>query len=516
MNAASLRRRVLKYWWFLALCTVLAIFGAVADILVLPPTYVATTRLTLTLPSTVIVATQFVATETSLVSTPAFLSEVAKNLPGISEATLAKEVSASGVSGTQLFDVTVTDKNAARAVLIANTVAEQLVLDVRDTQAQQNLQGHQQMQSAVEQAQAALNASIENVRQLEASGTATPQELAVAKATQDELQLRFINAVQGLVNLDITEAATLYLLRIVRPATTAAVKVKPSRSLVVGLAPVLGLLAGIVGLMASELFVEYLRPLTAAPNEVPWEALGRVKAHPTSTIAIPDDREGFQGIVNALRFLDLAAPARHIAVMGLGRVDAASEVAAGIALATAAAGQRTLLIDAAFPQGSQAQRFGSNAQPGLTEALLEAHERGNEAAPGQYLQSPRTITMPDLRLLTTGNAPTISANVAGAPALGAQVFGLAQRLGAQVSVVDLSAPGRVKEMAQLAAGADAVVVVIDVRAARYIDVTRAADALTAAQTHVVGYVVVESGATSNATSANDASRVGKIARTVAP
>lgn len=516
MKAASLQRRVLKHWWFLALCMVLAILGAVANLVILPTTYSARTRIALGLPSTMLVATQYIASQTSLVTTHEFLSEVAKNLPDIPEATLAKEVSATTVSGTQLFDVVVLDHSPTRAARIANAVAEQLVLDARNTQVQLNVAAHQQMLSAVNEAQTALNAAIENVRQLEASGTASPQELTTARATQDELQLRYVNAVQGLVNLDVDEAATIYLLRIVQPATAAAVTVKPSRSLVIGLALALGALAGIVGLLVSDLFVEYLRPLTNVANEVPWEALGRVKTHPASEVAVPDDREGFQGTVNALRFLDLGAPARRIAVVGLGRADATSEVAAGIALAAAAVGQRTLLVDAAFPQGAQAQRFGVNAQPGLTEALLEAHERGDAAAPGQYLQSPQTVAMPDLRLMTTGNAPTISPTVAGAPAFGAQVFGLAQRIGAQVSVVDLSAPGRLKEMAQFAAAADAVVVVIDLRTARRADVSRAAAALNAAQAHVVGCVVAESGAATAPASASGAPRAGKVVRAVAP
>lgn len=511
MTAAYFQQRVLKHWWFIVLCVALAMLGAVAEVVLVAPTYVARARLAVSQTSIVITAE-----ESAHVNSTPFLAKVAASLPGVSVATLKTEVTSTPVPGTVYFDVFVSDHSPSRAALIANTIAQALVVDARDSQEQPNLVARQMMESAVSDAQTSLNDAITHFNQLEASGAASPHELMIAKATMNEMETRYLDTTQAMVNLQLKQAIQYYLLTIEQPATVEAETVKPSHTLVISLALGIGVLAGILGLLLSDLFVDYVRPLTNLANDVPWEALGRVKARPGGVVAIPDDREGFQGALNSLRFVDLAEPARRIAVVGLGRTDAASEVAAGLALAAAASELRTLLIDAAFPQGTQAQRFGANAQPGLTEALLEARERGDAAAPGQYLQSPNTVAMRDLRLLTTGNAPAISAKVAGASALTTQVYALAQRIGAQITIIDLAAPGRLREMAHLASGADAVVVVVDLRTARRADVTRANNALTAAQANVVGYVVAESADSSAPIRARDARAQGKVVKAVAP
>lgn len=519
MRLVHYQQRVLKHWWFIALCVALAGLGAVINLVVVPTTYAARTRLVLDLPATSLVASQqFILTQTNYATSTELLAEVAQKVPGVTEAMLVKEVSADPVSGTDMFEVAVLDTNPARGALIANTLAEQMIIDARENETRMNIAALEMMQTNVDNAQHDLNVAKANLQSLR-DNNATPQQLFTASALVDEAQTRYLNTVQGLVDLQINQAVYLYGLRIVQFATASAAAAQPPRTLVIGLALSLGVLAGIIGLLVSDLFNEQFRLISDPTEVVPWEALGRVKTQGAASgqsVAMPMDREGFESVFMSLRFLDLAAPVRRIAVVSVGRPDATSEVAAGLALAGASSGQRTLLVDAAFPGGSQAQRFGANPRPGLTEALLDARQQGDAATPGQYLQSPTTVAAPDLRLLTTGAAPAVAPSVAGAPALREQVYALAQRSGADLIILDLSMPGRVKGMAQLAAGADAVVVVVDLSVARRADVARAAQALTDAQAPVVGCVIAQSapGAAPTHIQSPDQQR-NKIARTVA-
>lgn len=494
MRVASLQRRVRKHWWFLALCIILAGLSAAVNLFVLPTTYAARTRLLLDLPSTSLVAAQqYVLTEINAATSSAILAQAAQAAPGVSQRTLAKEVSANAVSGTDMFEIVVLDTNPTRGAQIANAVAQALIADGQNSIMRMNAAAQAQMQTQVDSAQQALGAARANLQSLRASG-ASAQQVQAAAATVDDLQARYLDTVSGLVDLQVQQAVNLYGLRVVSAASADTVTPEPSRKLVIGLALLIGLLVGVVGLVASELFTEYFLPIKDLKDAVPWEALGSVR--PTGdggkSVALPDDLEGFEEVSRSLRFLDLALSAHHVAIIGLGRQDGASEIAAGLALASASAGQRTLLVDAAFPHGSQAQRFGVNSQPGLTEALLDAQSQGEAtgaAQPANYLQSSMTARLPDLRLLTTGAAPAVAGRVAGAPALRGQIYGLAQRLGASLTLVDVTAPGRVRQMAKLAAGADAVVVAVDLRTARRADVIRMQQALSDAGANVVGCVV---------------------------
>ncbi|HEX8729966.1 MAG TPA: hypothetical protein VF739_15150, partial [Ktedonobacterales bacterium] len=473
-------------------------------------------RLVLDLPSTSLVAAQqYILTEINDTTSSAILIKTAATLPGVNEAILAKEVSAEAVSGTDMFEIVVTDTNPARGAQIANAVAQQLVLDGYNNIARMNAAAQAMMQINVDNALHDLNDAKANLQSLQDVG-ASPQQLLTASATLDELQTRYLNTVQGMVELQLRQALSLYGLRIITVATPDAATPQPARTLVIGLALALGLFAGVVGLLANDIFSERYRVIKDPADGIPWETLGRVwvRGAGAQAPALPEDREGFEATLQSLRFLDLAMATRHVAIIGVGRRDGASEVVAGLALASASAGQRTLLIDAAFPEGSQAQRFGVSQQPGLTEALLDAHAQG-AAQPAKYLQNATSVTLPDLRLLTTGAAPVVSARVAGAPALREQVYALAQNLGAQLTLVDVTSPGRVRQMAQLAAGADAVVVVVDLRTARRADVMRTEQALTDAGAKVVGCVVaVARAATASAAPAGAGPQRG-VARAVA-
>lgn len=518
MRVVHYQQRILKHWWFLALCVALAGLGAVINLVAVPTTYATRARLVLDLPATTLVASQqYILTATNLTTSSELLAEVAAKLPGVTQAMLAKEVSADPVSGTDMFEVVVLDTNPSRGALIANTVAAQLIIDGHDNVTRMNVAAQEMMQNNVDSAQHDLNSAKATLQSLR-DNSASQQQILAASTTVDELQMRYINAVQGMIDLQVRQAIYLYGLRIVAPATASAATAQPPRTLVIGLALSLGLLAGIIGLLVSDLFNEQFRLIKDPTEVVPWEVLGRVKAQAAASgqaAAMPMDRDGFASALMSLRFLDLASPARRIAVMSVGRADATNEVAAGIALAGATSGQRTLLIDAAFPGGVQAQRFGVNQQPGLTEALLDARDHGDAATPGQYMQSPVTVAVPDLRLLTTGAAPALAPSVAGAPALREQVYGLAQRSGANLVIVDLSTPGRLKEMAQLAAGADAVVVVVDLSVARRADIARAEHALTTARAPVVGCIVAQPELGAAPAHPQGADQPRKVARAVA-
>src|SRR5262249_14938122 len=80
--------------------------------------------------------------------------------------------------------------------------------------------------------------------------------------------------------------------------------------------------------------------------------------------------------------------------------------AARLALVSASAGKRTLLVDADLGHSSQAERFGVSGPTGFSTAILESHGTpGRALRLDAYMFAPVTVQAPLLRILPAGPKP---------------------------------------------------------------------------------------------------------------
>jgi Mrp family chromosome partitioning ATPase/capsular polysaccharide biosynthesis protein len=149
---------------------------------------------------------------------------------------------------------------------------------------------------------------------------------------------------------------------------------RPGRDAVI--AALLGLLLGgliLIGRDQINAFTAAGRVGGSAPDP---RVVGRIPNPVRGGVVTPNDpgadaaREAFRVVRTNLDFLRPQSPIRSVAVCGLFREAAATTVAASLALACAAAGRRTLLVDGDLHGSSLGERLGVRPGPGLAEVLL--------------------------------------------------------------------------------------------------------------------------------------------------
>src|SRR5437660_1082064 len=127
---------MVKRWMVIVVCFVLVGGGAYVGSRLMTPLYQSTaivevifnTGSTQTDSYTSLLASeQLLQTETTLATSDPVLREVALHYPGFTVEQLAKQVTATPKTNTQLFQIDVLDSNASRAARIANDVAQTLI-----------------------------------------------------------------------------------------------------------------------------------------------------------------------------------------------------------------------------------------------------------------------------------------------------------------------------------------------------------------------------------------------------
>ncbi|MBK6770473.1 MAG: CpsD/CapB family tyrosine-protein kinase [Ardenticatenales bacterium] len=202
------------------------------------------------------------------------------------------------------------------------------------------------------------------------------------------------------------------------------------------------------------------------------------------TLADPESAaaEAFRALRTNLAFNRADRPLRSLLVTSPTAVEDGASVAANLAVATAHAGHRVVLVDGDLRRPAQHALFGLDNAVGLAQVL--ASESG-EPLPL------RPTDVPGLRVLTAGPPAAHPAALLDGPQTGA----LLARLGAEADIIILASPPvlAVSDAAVLAPLVDGVLLVLAAGRSRR-DSTRAArEALDRVGANVLGVVLTEAG-----------------------
>ena len=204
--------------------------------------------------------------------------------------------------------------------------------------------------------------------------------------------------------------------RVLDDAVVPDVPVKPSRSVVVGAALALGLFLGIIAAFLRNAFIEQrIRdphevethsglpvfstiPLSGAQNAIAKRRLTGATGVRLLAIEHPDDPaiESLRSLRTAMQFAMLESPNNRVLITGATPGVGKSFVTANFAALMAAAGKRTLLIDADMRRGHAHQYFGLQRHGGLSELI---------AGSLTVQQTVHRQVVPDLDFLATGQLP---------------------------------------------------------------------------------------------------------------
>jgi polysaccharide biosynthesis transport protein len=256
-------------------------------------------------------------------------------------ADLTNQVVASANPDADIITIQATDPSPARASRLANAFADQFVAFERGQSQQQAAAGAARLRTEI----AALPAD------------------ATAERAQLETALRNVLALQAVTTGDATVVD-----RAAPPSSASSPNLKR--------APVLGLLAGLaIGLAAvflSDLFDRRIKAIEEFEAAYELPAIGslpRLTAPRPATS--PESLESFRILRSALGFLGGDSEVRTVLVTSAVSGEGKTTVAAGLAYATALAGQQVVLIEADLRRPSFQKQFDLEvANRGLTTALI--------------------------------------------------------------------------------------------------------------------------------------------------
>lgn len=303
-----------------------------------------------------------------LLATSTAVAERVRAALGTSESAsdLIGQIDASATPDADIINIAATDPSPKRAADLANAFADQFVAFERSQAQQQAAAGAVRLRS--------------EIASLPASSTAELAQLQQA--------LRNVLALQAVTTGDTT---------VVGRATTPSSPSSPNIKKAVVLGLLAGLAVGLAAVFLSDLFDRRIKTIEEFESAYDLRAIGSLPRVTRSRVSTSGEAlESFKILRSALNYLrsdlELRTTLVSSAVVGEGK----TTVAAGLAYATALAGQRVVLVEADVRRPSFRQHFDLGPDgTGLTTVLI------GEAPLDEAMRTP-IEGLPTLRVLPSG------------------------------------------------------------------------------------------------------------------
>jgi non-specific protein-tyrosine kinase len=400
---------------------------------------------------------QATATAAALMVEPPMLQRVISELHlGVTTDQLAKQVTATPETSTELVDVAVQDPSPTKAALIDNTLTSDYATSVTN-----------QNQQRIDKLGAALLKPI-----TDATNTLTTEKALLATADAHRADTSGINAeITGTTSLLATlnanydaflatQAQNLVTVSVAAPASVPVTPVSPK----VLLDTLLGLFAGLligVGVAASfEYFDQGLHTeqdvrellgvtcLAIVPRFEPDKRSAAAKRRQRSA------NEAYSRLRTNLLFAELEQPLRSIVITSSRAGEGKTRTATNLAISLAATEKSVVLLDADMHRPAQHRVFGRPVAPGMSDILI-APTRG--APP--LLDKSFATSYRRLSLVTSGVQPPNPSELLASPRTTALVRGLEfQR---DVVVIDTPPVQAVTDALSIGAHASGVIIVVE-------------------------------------------------------
>jgi len=410
----------LKWWWLIALMTVVGAATSYAVSQRQPPVYQATTTIMVgqSIKSTeldtrdIYISERLAQTYANIVRRQPVMQGVvdALQLPDTWQ-NLRDRVSVNSVRDTQLLEISVEAGSPEEAQVTADEVARQLI-EMSPTSLEQ--QSENENQQFVRQRLADLQAKIEaGQTRLAALEDSMQGELSAEQVQTIQSEITDLETlISGWENnhtqllLFIEGKASPNYLAIIEPAQadTSPVRPKVMQNTLLG---------GVVGLLLAlgiVFLLEYLDDTLKSPGDLSAStgltalgAIGRITGRDyagkliTSKELFSAEAEAYRMIRSNIQFMAIDHPARAILITSPTPAEGKSTTVANLGVVMAQAGLKTVIVDADLRRPTQHNIFEIANVTGLTDLL-----RAPDGAIDRFL---RPTTIENLRLLTSGALP---------------------------------------------------------------------------------------------------------------
>ena len=392
------------------------------------------------------------------------------------------------VPNTQLIEISVTDTNSQRAQIIANEIANQLILQ---SPALSNNSEIEQRQEFIKQQLASLQTQIQDttdkIAELQ-NVLSTLTSASQISRTEDEIN----NLTDKLNNLRDSYAnmlansqeGALNILSVFEPANLPTSPVGANGILIVALASMVGfVLAGSAAYLIEYLdrtikttsdverifhlpVIGYLSLMSENGNNATY-----VSNYPDSLVA-----ESFRLLQSNLEFFQVHNSARTILVTSPSQDNGKTTIAVNLAITVAASQNKVLLVDADLRRPAVHNALGVSKAPGLSEAIR--NKMG-------VLEAVQNVESENIGVLAVGNVPPNVTAVVGSRRISALLDELKESF--EVVIVD-APPLVISDAYTLASKVDGVILVLEPGQTREEQATVIRDQFARAGAKIIGIV----------------------------
>lgn len=489
--------KLLKQWKLILICFVVTGLGAFSVSKFITPMYQSTAVIQITIHSTnsqsdinsLLASDQLVQTEAQLATTDPVLREVASHHPGLLVETLNGEVTSTPKLNTQLFEISVEDSSPSRAAVLANDIANVLIMQQLQVTQQENNVAQQQISHDLLSTQQQIDTTANQLSQLQTKGR-NQEQLRVLQTQLSGLQQHYNQGQTALTQLELTQAQSPNTLRVAQPAQLQPRPVRPNILLNTGLGLLAGLLLGVLLALLFEQLDTHVRTSEALAQllDVPvlatiWQVNSAEKEQVVNPTGHNANSESYRILRTNIGFSGIDQVLHSLMVTSALPQDGKSVIASNLAIFMAKAGKNTLLIDADLRRPTLHEKFGlSGDRMGLSNAILTCGTSLGMPTSSKQFVSPdsslnvmsQTTTMhlsldpfvhsvgiPNLRIMPSGPMPPNPSELLDSKAMG-RLFEVIERSGAEVVIFDTPPLLGLSDASILARKVDGVLIVADI------------------------------------------------------
>lgn len=401
----------------------------------------------------------------------------------------AQDVSARQVPGTQLLEIAVRDTYPERAMVIANGIAYQLILQ-SPTQAREGQERRAFLQTQLEDLQSRIRETQGEIDEEQArlesanSARAIQQHQANIAALEQKLS-NYQSAYAAL--LPAVEGGVNYI-SVVEPATMPTVPISPRVGMTVMLASAIGLILAVGGAFLIEYLDDTIKTSDDVTRTIGLPTLAGIariegRTYPDKLIAVRHPLsptvESYRLLCANLRFSSVDKPLKTLMVNSPGPGQGKSLTLANLAVVMARSGLRVAAVDTDLRRPVLHKIFGLPNTRGLSDAILHSNPPVSELL--------QVTEVENLWVLASGSLPPNPAELLGSERMGAII----EELKEHVDMVLLDSPPvlAVADAVILGTRVDGVLLVSDVGHTRRNEARQGAEEFRRVRANLLGVVL---------------------------
>jgi non-specific protein-tyrosine kinase len=405
---------------------------------------------------------------------------------------IAWQVTAQALPQTQLVEIYVTDDDPLRAKVLADAIAQQLIVLSPSGGYNVDQEQLQFTQAQLDDLKTKISTSQEEVKRLKVElDAANSARLIQDLQNQVDIQETKISDWQQTYAelLASIHGGEVNALNIIEGATVPSTPFSPNTKMNVLLAAVVGLVLAVGGIFVIEYLDDTVKgadDIVKALDSPVLGKIGRISGgidyqSKLITLHQPElpEAEGFRVVtVNVLPFIKNGGP-KSILMASPSPREGKSIIAANLAVVIAQTGLKVILVDADMRQPKMHLLFGLPNVFGLRDALVPPIYGGK-----QYLQS---TPVDNLRIMTSGTSPNNPSMLLGSSNMKQLVDDL--KTMADLILFDSPASQAVADAGILAAIVDGVVIVADSGHTQIGDIRRTVADIQQNHKNVKGFII---------------------------